>query len=148
MSTQANQPKGTSAPPAAYVLVAIGGGVVGHDYARWLEVNPIVGAVLGAAISAILTRILYHLVKDPEGSIRKTGIVIGAVAGIAVGGYVVASNSDGFTWIIGSIAGGVLGGVAGYFVAVFVSFGALVLLFLSQGPVGFFIRSLILNLND
>lgn len=109
-NTQQNDARSAGAPPIAYFLVAAGGGVVGHDYANWLNVDPIVGAGIGGFISLILTKFLYHLYSDPEGKIRETCSGIGAFIGVIFGITTLASNSDGeMAWLIGAVVGGGIG---------------------------------------
>ena len=144
-----NEQKKKGAPPGAFVLVAIGGGVVGQDYAQWFEVNPLIGAAIGGIIGLILTNVLYTLAADPEGKIKETCSGIGGLAGAIWGGYVGAKNSEsGFAWLIGGVVGAAIGGIVGQMVAAFLAFAALILLFLSQGPVGLVLRTWITSLNN
>lgn len=150
MAAQNTKPQG-SAPPAAYLLVAAGGGVVGQDYARWMEVDPLVGAGIGSFVAAALTGFLYHLHKDPGGKIKETCSTIGAIAGLILGAYIANENTapgEGLTVAIVAGIGAAIGAGVGQMVAAFISFSALALLFLSQGPVGLMVRTFILGLND
>jgi len=148
MNTTQQQTTNNGAPPIAYFFVAIGGGVVGHDYAQWFEADPLVGAGIGGAISLILTNILYRLYTDHDGTIKETCSGIGAFIGLIIGVTAVASNADGdMAWVIGGAIGGVIGYGLGQMAAAILSLGAFVLLFLSQGPIGFMIRTAILNSN-
>ena len=144
-----NEQKKSSAPPAAFVLVAIGGGVVGQDYAKWMEVSPLIGTIIGGVIGLILTKILYHLAADPEGKIKEACSGIGGLVGAVWGGYLGAKNSEsGFAWLIGGFVGAIVGGIVGQMVAAFLGFSALLLLFLSQGPIGFALRAWFTSLNE
>lgn len=134
--------------PIAHFLVSIVGGVAGHDYATWLQVNPIIGAAIGGCIGLILYRFLYLLYLDPEGKIRETCSSIGALVGVIFGATTIASNSDSdMAWLIGALVGGGIGYGLGQMAFATISLGALVLLFLSSGPIGFMIRTAILNSN-
>ena len=146
-TSQAHRNTTSQLPPYSYVLIAIGGGVVGQDYAQWLTVDPIIGALIGAVISTILTQILYNISRDQGGKIKDTFSKIGALMGAILGGYSFAAPTDGIGWVIGAVIFASIGAYMGRMVAALISLGALFLLFISQGPVGFFIRSLIINAN-
>lgn len=137
----------TSLHPAAYFLVASGGGIVGHDYASWLEVNRVVGALIGAAVSAIILQIAYVAYKDPEGKIKEGMTKLGAIVG-AIMGFFIGIEMDGdFAWLIMTVICSGLGAGAGQMAAAIISFAGLAVLFLSQGPVGFALRAWITGQN-
>ena len=141
---QANKPM----PPIAIVLVACGGGVVGYDYATWMEVSPLIGAVIGLIISAVMVNVLNHIMRDPERKIREGCMAFGAIAGV-IFGLMVASenNAEGFGFLITTAIFGGIGTGLGSMAASLLSYAAFLLLLISQGPIGFAIRSVILNSN-
>lgn len=134
--------------PAAGGLVAIGGGVVGYDYATWLELDYRVGVVLGALVMLIATAILKSIAEEKEAI---TGFLssVGGLAGAGLGGYV-AYHEPGPWWgtLVGIAIGGAIGAGVGQVVAAFFCFAALAVLFISQGPVGFAVRTFVMELNE
>jgi len=148
VNTNVQQTKTTGAHPMAYFLVASGGGVVGTDYATWLKVDPVVGAVIGGIVSLIILQVAYHLYSDPDGKIKKTCTEAGGIIGILLGAYITLENStEGFAWIIGAVIGGTIGAGMGQMAAAIISLAGFAILFLSQGPVGMAVRTFILNMN-
>jgi hypothetical protein len=148
MNPASQQQPNKSMPPIAIVLVACGGGVVGYDYATWMEVSPLVGAVIGLVISAVMVNLLNHIMRDPERKIREGCIAFGAVAGV-VFGLTIASdnNAEGLGFLITTAIFGGIGAGLGSMAASLLSYAAFLLLLLSQGPIGFAIRSAILDSN-
>lgn len=140
--------KSTSVHPAAYFLVASGGGVVGTDYAQWLAVDPVIGAIVGGIVSLVILRVAAYLCDDPGGHIRKTFSEVGAFVGVVLGAYIANGNSDeGFAWLVGGVVGGIIGWHTGQAASAIVAFLGFAVLFLSQGPVGLAVRTFIMNLN-
>ena len=130
-------------PPIAYFFVASGGGVVGLDYATWLEVPLAVGILIGAAISALILKIATGILAEQkaiEDKLMKFGAVIGAV----IGAISFHNNAEAeFSWIFGAIIFGGLGMLAGKFAAGAIVIFASITLLLSQGPIGFAFRAFI-----
>lgn len=147
MSTAASTGNQTSPlKTLAYASAIISGGVVGADYATWLKVNPLVGTILGSILSSILTSILLHLQEDPGGKIQETLTKLGAFSGMLIGVTVGISDNGGFQGFFGGlIIGAVLGAMAGQMIASSISFGAFAMLFVSRGPVGMFLRNVMLD---
>ncbi|MEM7683457.1 MAG: hypothetical protein AAF293_01440 [Pseudomonadota bacterium] len=147
MAQNPNTPKQSSgAPTWAYFFVAASGGVVGHDYATALQVDPVVGAGLGMAISAIITRILYWIADDPGNHIQEWCTGIGALV-LGVAGFSSAMEQNletGPSLVMTAICAAVGAGIGRIFAAL-VGLSALLLLFFSQGPVGAMVRTAILN---
>ena len=143
-----NQKENKSLPPFAVGLVAIGGGVVGYDYGTALEVSPAIGAAIGAGISSIAVAILNYLMRDPENKIKDIFMGFGLISGLIFALYTASENDLelGPGAILCVICGGI-GTWLGSQAAALLSYAAFLLLFMSQGPVGFFIRSIILNSN-
>jgi len=135
-------------PPIAIALVACGGGVVGYDYATWMEVSPLVGAIIGLIISAIMVNVLNHIMRDPDRKIREGCIALGGVSG-AIFGLTVATdnNAEGWGFFITTAIFGSIGAGLGSMAASLLSYAAFLLLLISQGPIGFAIRSIVLNSN-
>ena len=135
-------------PPIAIALVACGGGVVGYDYAKWMEVSPLIGAAIGLVISAIMVNILNHIMRDPERKIREGCMAFGGFAG-AIFGLTVATDNDaeGWSFFITTAIFGSIGAGLGSMAASLLSYAAFLLLLISQGPIGFAIRSIVLNSN-
>lgn len=125
-------------PPIATALVACGGGVVGYDYARWMEVSPLIGAIIGLVVSAVIVNLLNHIMRDPERKIREGCMAFGAVAGV-IFGLVVASdnNAEGIGFLITTAIFGGIGAGLGSMAASLLSYAAFLLLLMSQGPIGF-----------
>lgn len=142
---------GTGRPqlhPIAGLLVASGGGVVGHDYAKGFELDPLAGAGLGAVIGYILLKIMHYMYHDPDGHIKEWLTGIGALIG-GVLGFMGATNDptlETSPFVVTGISA-LIGGVLGQFAATVLSLGALLVLLLSQGPVGLVVRTWILNVN-
>ena len=65
MNTNTQPQPNKSMPPIAIALVACGGGVVGYDYAKWMEVSPLIGAIIGLVVSAVIVNLLNHIMRDP-----------------------------------------------------------------------------------
>ncbi|WDE01116.1 hypothetical protein [Thalassomonas actiniarum] len=148
MNTNAQPTKTTGAHPLAYFFVASGGGVVGTDYATWLNIDPVIGAVIGGVISLFILQLAYHLYTDPEGEIKKTCTEAGAILGVLLGAYITLENSsEDFAWVIGAFVGGAIGAGMGQMAAAIISLAGFTVLFLSQGPVGLAVRTFILNIN-
>lgn len=153
-STSANQQQVSPIRRLASISSVIGGGVVGADYATWIEVDPIVGTVLGSFISWSLTTILFKL-RDAQREIATAcswvGGLLGCVAGTYLGyGFGVAELAE--TPVIygfgGFLFGFAAGAIAGQIAAALISFCVVALLFISQGPVGNLLRGLVLQAND
>ena len=135
-------------PPIATFLVACGGGVVGYDYAKWMEVSPLVGAIIGLVISAIMVNILNHIMRDPERKIRESCIGLGGFAGLIFGLTLATdNNAQGLGFFVTAVIFGAIGAGLGSMAASLLSYAAFLLLLISQGPIGFAIRSTILNSN-
>ncbi len=147
-NSQQSQAQNTGLHPLASFFLASGGAVVGTDYAKWFNVDPVLGALVGGVISLIILQIAYRIHKDPGGKIRKGFTEFGLVAGFILGAVIASDNSDsGFAWLIGGgIAAGV-GALLGQMAAAIVSLAGFSVLFLSQGPIGLAVRTYILNLN-
>ena len=92
-----NQQPTKSMPPIAIALVACGGGVVGYDYATWMEVSPLVGAIIGLIISAIMVNVLNHIMRDPDRKIREGCMALGGFAG-AIFGLTLATDNNAEGW--------------------------------------------------
>lgn len=148
MNPANQQQPNKSMPPIAVVLVACGGGVVGYDYATWMEVSPLLGAVIGLVISAIMVNVLNHIMRDPDRKIREGCMAFGTVAGV-IFGLTIASdnNAEGVGFLITTAIFGAIGAGLGSMAASLLSYAAFLLLLISQGPIGFAIRSVILNSN-
>jgi hypothetical protein len=133
----------------AALLVASGGGVVGHDCARAFETHPLIGAGIGAVFSYMLLRLLHYVYNDPDSHIKGWLTRIGAVIG-GILGFVGATNDPSVEVSPFVVAGitALIGGGLGRFAATVLSLGALLVLLLSQGPVGAVVRALILNANE
>jgi len=149
MNNQNQTGNSSQLPKAAYFLVASGGGVVGHDYATWMEVDPVIGAGIGGIISMIIMKTLYQLYLDPGNKIKDKLTFIGAFIGMALGSTIVSANSGGSdtAWFVGLGIGGLIGAGLGQMAAAIVSLAAFALIFLSQGPVGLMVRTFITNSN-
>lgn len=146
-SQQSRQPN-SGVHPFAYVLVASGGGVVGTDYATWLKVDPVVGAVIGGLISLIMLSIANKMYRDPGGEIQKKCMEIGGGIGLLLGAVIIGSNFDHIVaWIIGGIVGSAIGYKVGEIAAAIISLAGFAVLLLSQGPIGLAVRTAILNSN-
>lgn len=147
MTQNQNTPPSTSSmPPIAYFLVASGGGVVGHDYARFLDFDPFIGAGLGGIISVIIMNILQALYRDPDGKIREFFSAIGFIGG-GIFGVAVAngdSGGDANVFVMGVIFA-LIGAVLGQLAALALSLVAFALILFSQGPLGLIVRTWILN---
>lgn len=138
----------TSPAPFAYFWVAMTGAMVGTDYAKWLDVNAIIGAILGGVISLVMIKVIYILYLDPDGHVKATVTKIGALVGALMGGYIAMMNGEPYlTWIIGAIIGGGIGGAMGQMATAAIVLFSFALFFVSQGPVGLAVRTYILNLN-
>jgi len=148
VNSNTQQPANKPMPPIAIALVACGGGVVGYDYAKWMEVSPLIGAGIGLVISAIMVNILNHIMRDPERKIREGCIGLGGLAGVIFGLTVATdNNAEGLGFFITTGIFGGIGAGLGSMAASLLSYAAFLLLLISQGPIGFAIRSLILNSN-
>jgi hypothetical protein len=148
VNSNTQQPANKSMPPIAIALVACGGGVVGYDYATWMEVSPLIGAGIGLVISAIMVNILNHIMRDPERKIREGCIGLGGFAGVIFGLTVATdNNAEGLGFLITTAIFGGIGAGLGSMAASLLSYAAFLLLLVSQGPIGFAIRSVILNSN-
>lgn len=142
------QEQNKSMHPFAMSLVACGGGVVGYDYATWMEVSQLTGAIIGLVISAVLIKFLNHIMRDPDKKIREACITIGGIAGLIFGFYIATeNNAEGAAYLITAAIFGLIGAGLGSMAATMLSYMAFLLLFISQGPVGFAVRSVILNSN-
>lgn len=145
MNSNTQQPANKSMPPIAIALVACGGGVVGYDYATWMEVSPLIGAIIGLIISAVMVNLLNHIMRDPERKIREG---LGGLAGVIFGLTIATdNNAEGLGFFITTGIFGGIGAGLGSMAASLLSYAAFLLLLISQGPIGFAIRSLILNSN-
>lgn len=134
MNPASQQQPNKSMPPIVIVLVACGGGVVGYDYATWMEVSPLVGAVIGLVISAVMVNLLNHIMHDPERKIREGCIAFGAIAGVVFGLTIAAgSNAEGLGFLITTAIFGGIGAGLGSMAASLLSYAAFLLLLLSQG---------------
>ena len=124
------------------VLLVCGGGIVGFDYAQWLDVNVYFGIVAGALISFWARQILYGIYKDPGNEIENFFMKAGAFLGGAIGFYIglVVSN-EWYSGFVGAAIVAVVGYNAGKLVASTISFAAFFLISISQGPVGFILRN-------
>lgn len=134
--------------PLAALLVASGGSVVGHDYARTFDVSPLGGAALGGIVSVILLGIFNYVYKDPDKHIKEFLEIAGFFA-FAYFGYISVSNdtsSSSPAWLVALIMGAI-GAFVGRAAASALSIIALALLFLSQGPAGLLFRTYVLNMN-
>lgn len=148
MNPNTQQPTSKPMPPIAIALVACGGGVVGYDYAKWMEVSPLIGAIIGLIISAVMVNILNHIMRDPERKIREGCIGLGGFAGVIFGLTVaIDNNTEGLGFFITAAIFGGIGAGLGSMAASLLSYAAFLLLLVSQGPIGFAIRSVILNSN-
>ena len=129
----------------ALVSAVIGGGVVGHDYAQWVDVDPTAGAIAGLIISGILTAILESM-RRGEKEIREGCVGIGLVLGGLLGGIAGARDVGGVEGFLGGAFGGaILGAICGAIISALISFVVLALLFISSGPVGLFLRGIVLQ---
>lgn len=145
---QQNQAQNSSLHPLASFLLASGGAVVGNDYAQWLNVDPLIGALMGGVVSVAILHFAYHIHKDPGGKIRKGFTEFGLIVGLIWGAAVAVSNTEsGFAWTMAGIAGAGIGALMGQMAAAIVSLAGFSVLFLSQGPIGMAVRTYILNLN-
>lgn len=145
-NTSASESKSSALTKFAYLSAIIGGGVAGADCAAWFGVSPAIGAVVSSVVSGLLTHFLFELKKNHE-EIEKTFMKIGGVGGIIFGIYIgiIAAEPDSF-WssvFMGGIIFGIIGTLIGKTVAWILLFAVVFLLFISRGPVGFFLRSLI-----
>jgi len=148
-TTQSNLPAGGVLMKLALASGLISGGVVGHDYARWIDVNPMGGAVAGFMVGAVLAAFLSYIAKDPEQKLQSLCSTIGALAGLIFGAGIGAMNDGGVQGLgIGAVVGTVIGAIAGRLVAMFISLSAFLLLFVSRGPVGLYLRNVILDGNE
>lgn len=148
MNPNTQQQTAKPMPPIATFLVACGGGVVGYDYAKWMDVSPLVGAAIGLVISAIMVNILNHIMRDPERKIREGCIGLGGFAGVIFGLSVATdNNAEGLGFFITTAIFGGIGAGLGSMAASLLAYAAFLLLIISQGPIGFAIRSVILNSN-
>ena len=148
MNANTQQPTTKSMPPLAILLVACGGGVVGYDYAKWIEVSPLIGAIIGLVISATMANILNRIMRDPEKKIREGCIALGGLAGLIFGVTLATdNNTEGLSFFITTAIFGAIGAGLGSMAASLLSYAAFLLLLISQGPIGFAIRSMILNSN-
>ncbi len=147
-NSQLNQQQGGGLHPLASFFLASGGAVVGNDYAKWLEVDPVVGALIGGVISLTILQISYKIHRDSEGKIKKGFSEFGLVVGGFMGAVVAAENStDDLAWLVGGGIGAVLGFWAGQVVAAIISLAGFAVLLLSQGPIGLAVRTWIMSLN-
>lgn len=148
MQQQQTAQRSGGMPPWAYLFVATGGGVVGHDYATFLVVDPVVGAGVGAVIAMILTAILTYLATDPDGHIKSVMSFIGAILGAYTGAQIALNDQSGDINILASVGiCALVGAGLGQLVAGGVALVALACLFLSQGPVGLLVRTVVLQAN-
>jgi hypothetical protein len=148
VNSNTQQPANKSMPPIVIALVACGGGVVGYDYATWMEVSPLIGAIIGLIISAVMVNLLNHIMRDPERKIREGCIGLGGLAGVIFGLTIATdNNAEGLGFFITTGIFGGIGAGLGSMAASLLSYAAFLLLLISQGPIGFAIRSLILNSN-
>ncbi len=148
MNNNGQQNQNAGFHPLASFFLLSGGAVVGSDYAKWVEVDPVMGALVGGVISVVILQIAYQIHKDPEGKIRKGFTEFGAGVGLLLGAVVASENSDnGFAWVIGGVVGAGFGAWLGQMAAAIVSLAGFGVLFLSQGPVGLAVRTYILNIN-
>ena len=137
MNPSTQQQTAKPMPPIATFLVACGGGVVGYDYATWMAVS-----------SAIMVNILNHIMRDPERKIREGCIGLGGFAGVIFGLSVATdNNAEGLGFFITTAIFGGIGAGLGSMAASLLAYAAFLLLLISQGPIGFAIRSVILNSN-
>ncbi|WP_020585258.1 hypothetical protein [Desulfobacter curvatus] len=145
--TDAAQSQKKSLHPVSTLLVALGGGVVGYDYGKGIGFDPFIGAIVGLIISAVLVNILRDIYQERE-QIRNNLAIMGAIVGAVFGFFCIASGINDMTesFIIAA-ACSAFGGWFGYMAATLIVYAAFLLLFLSQGPVGFVLRSIILNSN-
>jgi hypothetical protein len=145
---QQNQTQNSGLHPLASFFLASGGAVVGSDYANWLNVDPIFGALIGGVVSLVILQIAYRIHKDPEGKIKKGFTEFGLAVGLILGAVIAGENSDnGFAWLVGGGVGAGVGAWLGQMAAAIVSLTGFAVLFLSQGPVGLAVRTFILNGN-
>lgn len=146
-NTQA-APRASGMPNWAYLFVAGGGGVVGHDYATFLAVEPMAGAAIGSVIAMIITAIFAYLAMDPDGYIKKIMSVGGALLGVYAGAQIAMNDTSGETNILVSVGiCALIGAGLGQLVAGGIALLAITFLFLSQGPVGLIVRTYILQAN-
>jgi len=145
---QQNQQQGGGLHPMASFFLASGGAVVGTDYAKWWNVDPVMGAIIGGVISLAILQFAYHLHKDPGGKIKKGFSEFGLVVGGIMGAVISSENStEDLAWLIGGGIGAALGYGAGQMVAAIVSLAGFAVLLLSQGPIGLAVRTWIMSLN-
>ena len=118
----------------AFATSMISGGAVGSDYFG----DPWIGVIVGTIIGAFLTALLLDIYADPQGKIKKTMSEIGGLAGLILGIYVtVESDVNALFSVIFFTS---IGAAAGQMAAAILSFAALVLLVVSKGPIGTFLR--------
>ncbi|MCH6257968.1 hypothetical protein MLD52_15520 [Puniceicoccaceae bacterium K14] len=133
--------------PISYFFVASGGGVVGTDYASWVNVNPLVGAIIGGIISLVILGVANSMISEKE-QIQDFFSGIGSFIGLIVGAVIAQNNSDvGYAWVIGGFFGAGIGYGIGQMIAGLLVFVAFAVLLLSQGPIGLAFRTFIMNLN-
>lgn len=133
-------------PNWAYFFVASGGGVIGHDYATFLVVDPMVGAAIGGVVAMILTAIFVYLATDPDGYIKNVMSAGGALLGVYAGAQIALNDASGDTNILISVGiCALIGAVLGQLVAGGIALVAIACLFLSQGPVGLIVRTYVLQ---
>ncbi len=126
-----------------YLITIISGGVVGHDYATGINVNPIVGTLLGMLFSFIATKLLVwckNNEKHIEKYLSRTGGVIGAIVGV----WSTASHdATGGVIITGLVLGIIAGVIAGQVLAGMVVFSAMLVLLVSRGPIGIVLKQIL-----
>jgi len=130
----------------ATITGMISGGVVGSDYALWFDGDPVIGALIGAALSWALNRLLEFFYFDHKGEVRRFCVGVGgfvsAIVGIAFG----VQNFGGALGFSGGGLGGLVAGiVAGAVVAAMISFAALMFLVCSRGPIALFLKAAVLG---
>lgn len=139
-------PQNGGLAPLAYLFIAIGGGVVGRDYAVGANLDPMTGLILGVVISAILTGILNYIRTNKDG-ISEGLAGIGLVGGLIIGAnmYFSEANPADGSWVVIPILGFV-GALIGQVVAACIVFIAAAAFVLSQGPIGYFFRETLLQI--
>ena len=145
MEEKASNKTKKSIHPLKIFLVASGGGIVGTDYARSFDVDPIVGAIVGGIISLIILNIVRKIIEEREDITKKLQWVCGII-GMLIGATAAISNStDDSSFFFGGLFGGVIGALIGRAISALIIFAACLVLLLSQGPIGMAVRASILN---
>lgn len=130
---------------AALASAVVGGGVVGLDYAKWFKTDPLIGFAIGAAIMCATAALLRWLKKHKE-RVSAVLMQIGAVVGFITACVLIAKlpGMTGVHWLLGLAGGIVFGILAGSAIACLLDLLVVLLLFLSEGPVGLFLRNIVL----